>query len=269
MTRLTKDEIVAKLEAAKAAGMIRNVDYKDYSDRANRLLSSAYDYGRGIGERDMTGAGDAEYKLAYSFPSSVLHCSGYVKRASKYPRLAPAVELAAAWVVVEDLLKTVKPMIVKGRVIKEKTEAELAAEADEDARKRTCQICAMRFQVTEKARNMVLHGYQRPGVGYIIGDCYGHGHPPFEVSRDQLGKWIEIEKKKVADLQAVVLRLKAEPDEFTIIDLRGVEKTIRKGGEHYQSSLEYTIFGTESEIRQTENGIRFQQGRYDRWIKTE
>ena len=29
---------------------------------------------------------------------------------------------------------------------------------------------------------MVHHGYKRPGHGYIFGDCYGVGYPPYEAS---------------------------------------------------------------------------------------
>lgn len=40
-----------------------------------------------------------------------------------------------------------------------------------------CQVCA-RVQAT-KGGVLVHHGYKRPGVGEIVGDCYGVGHAPF------------------------------------------------------------------------------------------
>ena len=54
----------------------------------------------------------------------------------------------------------------------------------------TCPACFTNFKLTPKARKggandlpgMVLHGYQRPGIGYIFGNCFGQDYPPFELS---------------------------------------------------------------------------------------
>ncbi len=51
----------------------------------------------------------------------------------------------------------------------------------------TCAICD-RLQKMERKRThsghpiMVHHGYRRPGVGWIVGDCFGVGYPPYELS---------------------------------------------------------------------------------------
>lgn len=44
----------------------------------------------------------------------------------------------------------------------------------------TCQCCFGEFKVNETSKLIVLHGYQRPGYGYVIGNCEGHNHAPFE-----------------------------------------------------------------------------------------
>lgn len=44
----------------------------------------------------------------------------------------------------------------------------------------TCPICEGTFKLHKEC--MVHHGYQRPGDGYIHGDCFAVGHPPYEVS---------------------------------------------------------------------------------------
>lgn len=53
----------------------------------------------------------------------------------------------------------------------------------------TCQCCFGGYETRQKggegAFRSVLHGYKRPGVGYIIGDCQGCGFAPFEVSCEQ------------------------------------------------------------------------------------
>lgn len=72
----------------------------------------------------------------------------------------------------------------------------------------TCQIC-FRDQQTRKGR-LVLHGYKRPGEGYIIGECWGVSYAPFEVSCDRtkqfitaiLHPWLAKCEARLAELQA-------------------------------------------------------------------
>jgi hypothetical protein len=44
----------------------------------------------------------------------------------------------------------------------------------------TCPICEGTYKVRGGA--MVHHGFKRPGDGFIHGDCFAVGHPPYEVS---------------------------------------------------------------------------------------
>jgi hypothetical protein len=46
----------------------------------------------------------------------------------------------------------------------------------------SCQVCEGDFKL--HGGRMVLHGYKRPGHGYILGDCMGVGEVPYEVSCD-------------------------------------------------------------------------------------
>jgi len=50
-----------------------------------------------------------------------------------------------------------------------------------------CQVCA-RQQALDVSGNMVHHGYQRPGFGYIVGDCFGVAHKPYPAT-DALILW--------------------------------------------------------------------------------
>jgi hypothetical protein len=43
-----------------------------------------------------------------------------------------------------------------------------------------CAVCEGRVKV--QSNRLVHHGYRRPGVGYIIGDCFGVGREPHELS---------------------------------------------------------------------------------------
>jgi hypothetical protein len=51
----------------------------------------------------------------------------------------------------------------------------------------TCQACFGSFAL--KGEKMVHHGYKRPGVGYIVGDCWGVGHLPYELDVEVTKSW--------------------------------------------------------------------------------
>ncbi|MEQ6332927.1 hypothetical protein [Sphingobium sp. MK2] len=64
----------------------------------------------------------------------------------------------------------------------------------------TCQACFGEFKVNEASKLIVLHGYQRPGIGFILGNCEGHDHAPFEYDF-QLTKTIIVRHHQNADKQ--------------------------------------------------------------------
>ena len=45
-----------------------------------------------------------------------------------------------------------------------------------------CPCCAKDFKV--RSNNLVHHGYERPGCGYIVGDCMGALETPHELSTE-------------------------------------------------------------------------------------
>jgi hypothetical protein len=51
-----------------------------------------------------------------------------------------------------------------------------------------CQVCG-HFQVVNNG-HLVLHGYERPGCGYINGRCAGEEHVPFELSCEVAKDWL-------------------------------------------------------------------------------
>ena len=66
-----------------------------------------------------------------------------------------------------------------------------------------CQACFREFAIkpTAKSSNyidskiprgklgLVLHGFERPGFGYLKGMCIGAGHPPYEISCEVTKEW--------------------------------------------------------------------------------
>jgi hypothetical protein len=62
----------------------------------------------------------------------------------------------------------------------------------------TCQCCFEEFKVLKN--NTALHGYKRPGHGYILGRCMGEGAAPYEFS-------CELTKAFRASLELHVVRV--------------------------------------------------------------
>lgn len=89
--------------------------------------------------------------------------------------------------------------------------SDAAPKADPLEPEGTCQIC-FRHQQT-RAGNLVLHGYKRPGYGYIVGNCYGHGFAPFEVSCDRTKTFIaQVLQPWLARCEARLAELQARPE---------------------------------------------------------
>jgi hypothetical protein len=63
----------------------------------------------------------------------------------------------------------------------------------------TCQYCLGEYKVNAR-KQVVLHGYQRPGYGHIIGNCQGVGHAPFEYEKKLTEQRIVSMKDDIAKL---------------------------------------------------------------------
>jgi hypothetical protein len=67
----------------------------------------------------------------------------------------------------------------------------------------TCPVCdrmqklSWSSKTAEGHPTMVLHGYVRPGYGYIQGSCFGVGYAPFELSNNGTVQW----KARLEELQ--------------------------------------------------------------------
>lgn len=49
----------------------------------------------------------------------------------------------------------------------------------------TCAVCFRNIKLVQRANSkplMALHGYNRPGHGYVVGRCWGGDHQPYELS---------------------------------------------------------------------------------------
>ncbi len=171
-----------------------------------------------------------------------------------------------------------------------------------------CQACFREFAVKPVAKSskyiniesiprgkigLVLHGFERPGCGYLKGMCWGAGHPPYELSCEVTKAWCKSLKKVVLPAQKDHLRrlIAREINTFTFSYRLYVNDPNRRGyggykdfevqvteGEPLPSNFpeghrapdfnhlrKIAVANAESEIRHTEKFIVFLDDRITNW----
>ena len=155
--------------------------------------------------------------------------------------------------------------------------------------KGTCQAC---FLVQKLPNGKIsLHGYERPGDGYIMGDCEGSYHLPYEqsceITKIVLQAYLTLKRTLTDKLE----KYKSLPDTIVheiYVYHNGVKcvriiKSIKDsnissfkdddGTFHiipsYDDVLKQKIYETERDIKHTEDRISFLQEKIDQWKPTD
>lgn len=71
-----------------------------------------------------------------------------------------------------------------------KTKSKSNLDAQEAGSWWTCSVCGDPHKLS-RAKKLVLHGYRRPGYGFIVGNCFGVGYPPWESSPEGAEAWLK------------------------------------------------------------------------------
>lgn len=104
-----------------------------------------------------------------------------------------------------------KVFIVLGKLARDvgKERAKVAKIAkDFDDRGARCGICPCCFgDYVATGDKMVHHGYERPGHGSIIGDCFGVNAKPFEISCERTQKYLELHQHELVAAHAWLTRI--------------------------------------------------------------
>jgi hypothetical protein len=120
----------------------------------------------------------------------------------------------------------------------------------------TCAACGRIIKVRDG--KLVHHGYQRPGYGYIVGDCFGVNYEPHETSpkcaeecKVFVTKRLEAERKALQKAPSLISLLANrarswEPSRF---------EEVKKGDPEFEWRLEAHIRRLESDILMLEHEI--------------
>lgn len=128
----------------------------------------------------------------------------------------------------------------------------------------TCPVCE-RYHRLHKMRNMVHHGYRRPGTGEIEGDCLGVGWPAWELSPDGTIHYLEQARKELRHHEDFLHRLESgQVHELTVED--GFERV--GWGQRIPKYKTLTTADGEKFERALDQKIRETAGRVDAWRRT-
>lgn len=114
----------------------------------------------------------------------------------------------------------------------------------------TCAFCWGNYKL--EGRVLVLHGYRRPGVGYVMGECPGRRRPPLETSVEGAQLCHDSLERQLGELTEYLAKLNS--GEVEVIEVRGFgnkTKTVKKGEPEFKRLLGDRIGAVEQDIKQT------------------
>jgi hypothetical protein len=88
---------------------------------------------------------------------------------------------------------------------------------------------------------MVLHGYKRPGDGWIYGDCFGVGYPPYELSTEGCEAWAtKLKTEYIPRKKESIAHIKTLKSVKGYVAIKQHKFTYRGEGTTYQEAIVHT-----------------------------
>jgi hypothetical protein len=109
----------------------------------------------------------------------------------------------------------------------------------------TCPCCGRKIAVGTNDR-MVNHGFQRPGYGWLVGNCIGVNHKPLEVSDEGLRYMVELLTNEHEKLIEKSIKL-STCNSFTVYEFKKYV-TYTKGDDFFELKLSNAKRNVESKI---------------------
>jgi hypothetical protein len=163
------------------------------------------------------------------------------------------------WAKAQGLMEAVEAKIGPAPVKKSRQELE--------ANTGTCPCCFGGFKLRNVAGNpgMVLHGYQRPGWGYAVGNCYGVHHLPYELSCSGTRAVLAVAKHREVSLIVAINSLNVGPEELYVSTRAKGERAIKKGDPDYANCLANLVSERQYELRQVRRDIQLFEKKIEEW----
>jgi hypothetical protein len=156
----------------------------------------------------------------------------------------------------------------------------------------TCSVCFTGIKLRNRRGSphpiIVLHGYQRPGIGYVNGRCPGVDFPPFELSSEGTEAWVktlegmlEQQLKTLAALQKKHKQPVEQLDKIEFTKLQRREETYNHqlltetftpdhpdwetAVKRYRRELDDSLERTEKSIQETQSELKNLRHRIASW----
>lgn len=248
-----------------------------YTDDAFYAVEPYHVHGKPYGLKDdrkpvlltVYGVGGEDLLVAYAEPDKVALYDHFDATAWTTVRFDQTTE---GWRFVRSVVKAMKvltSLAKKAAVENRKNERNRTAAKAREGREGTCQICEGRQIIQPTGENkgtLVLHGYNRPGYGYTVGECFGYHRKPFEVACDALEEFVTGLKATLASEEG---RLATLPTLTSML----VEKswrdktlvTITPKDARWNSTMASKTYEVEANIRSLKRDIAYQTARLEGW----
>ncbi len=193
--------IVAKLEAAIAAGVVPNTLMNDAKWIINDVCNKSADAFLATGPRSDQNSMSTWWNATYAanaFVSGATNITTAINRTAKIAELKEYHGFLKALLPLHTMLQAAKPLIAKRGDNRLPPKPKTAEQIAKEARQMTCQCCG-RLHLANTGV-VAHHGYQRPGFGWQTASCIGARELPFEVARDRLGQHINLMKARRDDM---------------------------------------------------------------------
>lgn len=253
-------------------------EFKDAKATLDRSFEEAFealsstDYSTYWEPDGKTVSARGQIRNALGFAVGLRSAIALKKKASKikidHPQLEKIRDLLDASAAMAELMEKLKTKVIKGRrppAGGSSKDRRIAARAGGSG---TCQICAGNQALV--SGKIALHGYQRPGLGFIQGRCRGSGELPFEVSCEVLRGWIAMLRRRLTEAHDSLAKVPVR-DSFTITESRGRNRppmvvVVRRGEPRFGSARDATARALEHEIRSLNREIADQEKRLAAWV---
>lgn len=271
MVKMTFDELNAALDNCIEAGVIYNVDFKDWTSYgANRMLEADI---RAIREefiyngkfQDRT---EEELNLIDSLNDSIVQfptkkTMNILGDMLNVGVAKAVINLVLKWKPVAEKFRNLKPMVVKGR-----KPADKPRKTEERTLKNTgtCPICGKNVKMDATGK-LVAHGFTIR-YGFQEGNCFGVGYEPVEVSPVGMVDYAKVleeaidrfstQKTKMMEERPVLYRTEGYGRNKKIIE-------IKDGDSGYQHVLNNQVHNLETTIRHMGLDLNMFKERIDAW----
>jgi hypothetical protein len=179
---------------------------------------------------------------------------------------------------VVDVLLKIAREVQKAQKKAEKAEKDFA---DRGERCGMCPVCFGDYVVASShdARNkrvtskMVHHGYQRPGIGYIVGDCHGVGFEPFEISCEGTKSWLKVLGNTLVARKDALSTIDTRDSVSVVVGMKRVTRyhsiperqTLQRGEPGFDRAIADLKRELERDVRSLERDIAEYEGKIAAW----